>query len=240
MKQVHMILQGKGGVGKSYVASLLAQHYDQQGVAPICIDTDPVNATLAGYKAFGARTLELLKGDDLDPRAFDQLVDQVMSASDDTTFIIDNGAATFVPLCAYLAENQVVPFLSNGNVSVKLHSVVTGGQAVRDTISGLAALLKNFNVPVVVWLNEFFGLPQWNGVTFEQSPLYQDNIDKIHALIQIPALRRETFGYDLEQVMKAKRTFAEAIADEGLSLMARQRLSMVWRDLDQRITAARL
>ena len=53
-RKVHFILQGKGGVGKSFVAALLAQHYQANGRgAVVCVDTDPVNATFSGYGAFG-------------------------------------------------------------------------------------------------------------------------------------------------------------------------------------------
>jgi len=47
MKQVHITLQGKGGIGKSYVTSLIAQNLMDRGEEVICIDTDPINATLS-------------------------------------------------------------------------------------------------------------------------------------------------------------------------------------------------
>ncbi|NQU58501.1 MAG: conjugal transfer protein TraL, partial [Rhodospirillales bacterium] len=58
MKQIHMILQGKGGVGKSFVASLLAQHYLSREITPVCIATDPINQTFAAYKSFNAHQLK--------------------------------------------------------------------------------------------------------------------------------------------------------------------------------------
>ena len=49
MKEVHLISQGKGGVGKSLVASFLAQNLtDTNPDTPIhCFDTDPVNPTFS-------------------------------------------------------------------------------------------------------------------------------------------------------------------------------------------------
>src|ERR1051325_6140975 len=52
--EIHMTLQGKGGVGKSLVASVLAQYFGEQGRVVRCVDTDPVNRTLAQYSALGA------------------------------------------------------------------------------------------------------------------------------------------------------------------------------------------
>src|SRR3546814_12819123 len=84
MKQVHLILQGKGGVGKSFIATLLTQHYIGRQITPACIDTDPVNQTFAGYKAFSAKRLELMRDGNIDPRAFDHLIEGIMTAPEDT------------------------------------------------------------------------------------------------------------------------------------------------------------
>ena len=46
---VHMVMQGKGGVGKSFIAMLLAQHFKRNGDSVICADTDPVNRTFSKY-----------------------------------------------------------------------------------------------------------------------------------------------------------------------------------------------
>lgn len=241
MKQVHMILQGKGGVGKSFIASLIAQHYQDADIDPICIDTDPVNQTFAGYKAFKASQLDLMDGDDLNPRAFDELIEMIMAADDEAVFVIDNGAATFVPLCAWMIENEATNFLKEAEINLVLHSVLTGGQALSDTMVGLGNLLKHFpETPIVVWQNEYFGKPQKNGKTFEQSALYQNHQDHIHAIIQIKKRNEKTFGFDLDKMLNDKMTFAEARDDPSFNLMARQRLVMMWRDLNDQIKTANL
>lgn len=240
MKQVHMILQGKGGVGKSLVASLLAQHYMARDITPICIDTDPVNATFAAYKEYGATRIELMHGNDLDPRAFDELVEHIMSAPENSIFVIDNGASTFVPLCAWMIENNVVQFFADAEINLTIHSVLTGGQALGDTMVGLGNLLKSFDVPIVVWLNEYFGKVERDGAAFEDSKLFKQYATQILALVRIAAVRKETFGYDLDKILRDKKTFAAAKNDPSLSIMARQRLVMIWRDLNSQMSAANL
>src|SRR3546814_16182116 len=90
-----------------------------------------------------------------------------------------------------------------------IHSVLTGGQAQGDTMDGLASLLEHFpNVPVVVWLNEFFGRVERDGRKFEDSKLFRDHQEQIHALIRIPELRKETFGADVDQMLRQKINFA--------------------------------
>src|ERR1044072_6234728 len=84
---IHMSLQGKGGVGKSLVASLLAQYWMQQGLAVRCIDTDPVNRTLSQYKALNVHSLKLLSDGRIDPRGFDALMETILT--EDGIFVID-------------------------------------------------------------------------------------------------------------------------------------------------------
>ena len=67
---IHMSLQGKGGVGKSLAASVLAQYFMARGKAVRCIDADPVNKTLFQYRALEAKPLQLLQDGAIDSRAF--------------------------------------------------------------------------------------------------------------------------------------------------------------------------
>lgn len=241
MKKVHLILQGKGGVGKSLIASLLTQHFIARKVQPSCYDTDPVNQTFAGYKAFGTKQLELMRDGNIDQRQFDELIEAIMKADDGTVFIVDNGAATFVPLSAYMYENGIAGFFQDQGLQLVIHSVLTGGQAQGDTMDGLASLLKHFpEIPVVVWLNEYFGRVERDGRKFEDSKLFKDHQEQIHALIRIPEVRKETFGADMDQMLRRKLTFTDVKEAEEFTIMARQRLAMTWRTLDAQMTAANL
>ena len=67
---VHLSLQGKGGVGKSLVGSIVAQYYAHRGAEVQCIDTDPVNQTLSQYRALKAKHLKLLTSGNVDQRGF--------------------------------------------------------------------------------------------------------------------------------------------------------------------------
>src|SRR5579864_6714644 len=92
---IHLTLQGKGGVGKSLVASLLAQYFRDGGRDVRCIDTDPVNRTFAQYAALRADRLNLRdEHNRIDQRAFDTLMERFLN--EDATFVVDNGASTFL------------------------------------------------------------------------------------------------------------------------------------------------
>lgn len=168
MANIHMILQGKGGVGKSFIAAILAQFKASKGQNPLCIDTDPINATFHGYKALGVQRLQIMQGDEINPRNFDALVEMIAPSKDDV--IIDNGASSFVPLAHYLISNQVPALLVEMGHALVVHTVVTGGQALLDTISGFAQLVNQFPVEAmfVVWLNPYWGPIEHEGKSFEQ------------------------------------------------------------------------
>lgn len=234
MRTVHLILQGKGGVGKSLAASILCQYLIEQGREILAFDTDPVNQTLSGYRDLPVQGLKLMKGDDIDRRKFDQLIEEIMVSQGDV--VVDNGAATFVPLSSYLKENQTVDFLEEAGMRVLIHTVFTGGQAMKDTADGLVSLARHFpTAPLVVWLNRYFGEIATAGKQFEEFKVYRENQGRILALIHIPLKSAQTFGKDLEELFSRHQTFAQAAVDASLPVMTRQRLKIFWNEVCQAI-----
>ena len=227
MAKIHMVLQGKGGVGKSFIAATLAQYKASKGQKPLCIDTDPVNATFAGYKALGVKRLQIMEGDEINPRNFDTLVELVAPSKDDV--IIDNGASSFVPLSHYLISNQVPALLADMGHELVVHTVITGGQALLDTVSGFSQLVSQFPTEAifVVWLNPYWGPIEHEGKGFEQLKAYTANKARVSAIVSIPALKEETYGRDLSDMLQERLTFDEALAMDSLTIMTRQRLKIV-------------
>ena len=142
MAKIHMILQGKGGVGKSFIASTLAQHKHAKGKNPLCIDTDPVNATFFGFKRLNVRQINVMQNNEIDPRRFNDLIELIVEAKTDV--IIDNGASTFVPMSHYLISNQIPTLLSGMGHKLVIHTVITGSQALMDTLTGFKNLVSQF------------------------------------------------------------------------------------------------
>jgi hypothetical protein len=74
-------------------------------------------------------------------KRFDELVEKLCVA--DGTCIVDTGATTFVPLWNYILENEILSFLTGRTRRrVFVHSVVTGEQAMSDTLNGLGRLAE--------------------------------------------------------------------------------------------------
>jgi CobQ/CobB/MinD/ParA nucleotide binding domain len=231
MAKIHMVLQGKGGVGKSFIAAMIAQYKKNKGQKPLCIDTDPVNSTFHGFKALNVRLLEIMEGDEIKPRNFDTLVELIAHSKDDV--IIDNGASSFVPLTHYLISNQVPALLQEMGHEMVVHTVITGSQALLDTVSGFAQLAGQFpsEALFVVWLNPFWGPIEHEGKGFEQMKAYTANKDRVSAIVKIPALKEDTSGRDLRDMLQDRLTFDEALALSSLTIMTRQRLKIAKSDL---------
>lgn len=227
MKQVHFTLQGKGGVGKSFISAIMTQYLKSKNEEVIAVDTDPVNATLAGYKAFNTQRLELMEGGSLVERNFDKLIEQIVV--EDTNFVVDNGAASFIPLSYYIAENDAINLIGENGKQVIIHTVITGGQAIRDTLSGFASLVEQMpeNVKIVVWLNEFFGDIEAEGKTFEEMKVYQNNKDRVLGIVTIARQTGSTFGEDVKKMLDSKMTFEEVSQSSEFGLMSKSRLAKV-------------
>lgn len=223
----HFVLQGKGGVGKSLIAALLAQFFIEEKRTVKCYDTDPVNSTLSRYQALAPTYLELMKDGEIDRRQFDVLMEDILS-SKGTTFVVDNGSTTFLPLGHYMAENNVHGMLAEAGIETYTHTVVTGGQALQDTLAGLDALAK-ISMPksIVVWVNEYFGPVEYAGKSFAQLPVLANNAEKIRGVITMQRRNADTFGADVREMVGNYMTFAQALSSDKVSLMAKQRLKMV-------------
>ena len=175
MANIHLILQGKGGVGKSYVSALTSQILKASSASIQCFDTDPVNRTFQGYEGLGVEGIDIIDGDEINPRHFDGLIES-LATTKATDIIIDNGASTFIPLTSYMVSNGIVDLLNTMGHSVFIHTVITGGQAQYDTLHGLNKLVDSFkdtDAKLIVWVNEFWGEIIQEGKTFEEMKAYK-------------------------------------------------------------------
>jgi hypothetical protein len=233
--RAHLVLQGKGGVGKSFVSSILAQYLRDKERPVYCFDTDPINATFAQYGELNAEHLNVLRRGAINERAFDSIVDKICLG--EGAFVIDTGATTFVPMWNYILENEILRFLHERGRQVYVHSVVTGGQALTDTLNGFAEIAKTTTQRnVVVWVNEYFGeVAGEDGKPFEELKVAQQHADKLAGAVTIRERNSNTFGMDVKQMLEQRLTFESAIKSDEFSLVSKQRLALVRRDLFEQL-----
>src|ERR1700752_3687276 len=88
---IHIVLQGKGGVGKSFIALHLAQYFADQGLPTAVFDSDPATPTLSNYQALQPRYFNFMNDDDLDVTQFDVLSTAILEASK-AVVVLDTGS----------------------------------------------------------------------------------------------------------------------------------------------------
>lgn len=228
---VHLILQGKGGVGKSVVASWLAEFLIKRGHRVRCIDGDPVNRSFGQYKAFTAEKLDLLNADGvLDRTRYDGLVERFLA--EDAVFVVDSGATAFLPFWSYLVESDLISTLRTAGRKVYVHVPIGGGEMLNDTLLGFKSLAESAtDRNLVVWMNEYFGPIARDGKTFNQMQVYLDHQDKVLTAVGIPHRSPDTFGQTIRRMREKKLTFEEAIVSSDFFIVDKSRLYRVQTEL---------
>src|SRR6266700_5783314 len=231
---IHIVLQGKGGVGKSLISAILSQYLLSKGQDVRGIDADPVNQTLSEYRGLAVSCLNLLKEGSVDQREFDLLMERFLTESG--TFVVDTGASTFIPLWHYILENHALDHLRQKGKRVFIHSVITGGQSLNDTLSGFEALAETTREKnIVVWLNEYFGPVLQDGAGFADMAVCKRHANKLHGSVAIARRTADTFGRDMEEMISRKLTFDEAVKGSDFTIMTKQRLLVVQHDLFEQL-----
>jgi len=228
---VHFIIQGKGGVGKSLIASMIAQYIHARGFSPVCADTDPVNSTFAGIKKLKVAKIPIVDNGAVIQRMFDPLFESMMET--DRPVVVDTGSSTFLPLLVYMRANEVFGLMRDAGKTIYIHSVVIGGQAKNYTAEGLIQVynLLAADAKVVVWQNEREGVPLFDGVPLKEMPWIKDNADKTIGFVEITDRNNDAYKTDMAIMTTNFLTLAEVMSSNDFKAMAKSRLSRVYNDV---------
>lgn len=210
MSEVHMVLQGKGGCGKSFVAFLLTQYLRERhaGQEVIAIDTDPVNPTLSRYARLHAEFIPLRSDDKNSVEAgdFDFLFNYFAAGQ---IYVVDVGSSAYLPMINFLdSEGHALEALQDLQLPLIIHAPVCGGALLNDTCAELRRMMARFaGVSFVAWLNPFFGrgrvMPE--GRSFAD---YEINTgDGRLRVIELPAQAPSTDGKVLRGLLEGNLTF---------------------------------
>jgi hypothetical protein len=237
---VHFILQGKGGIGKTLVSTILAQWLQAKGDAPLrCYDTDQENTTFSRYKALNVQHIPVMtEARTIDPKRFDALMIDILE--EDGNCVIDNGANTFSPLLAYLLENHCFDLLADSGRKVYIHTIVGGGDTLHDTAMGFVSTAKSTaqspDLSLVLWENEHFGLLQSaSGKAFIESQTYAEHAGRVCGRVVLAQRNADTFGADIKKMNTARMTIDEVKASDKFNVMEKQRIKVVFRDLFEQL-----
>ena len=232
LNSVHFVLQGKGGIGKSLIAVLLAQYVQSKRDDLKAFDTDQENTTFSHYKALAAEHIPVMSGSrTINSKMFDSLIERILE--DQGTFVIDNGANTFSPLLAYMVENDIVSFFNENGRNVYIHTIVGGGDTLQDTANGFESIAAGLpEASLVLWRNEHFGaLSTAEGKEFSDTKLYKAYAARLKGEILLPARNHHTYGDDVKKMNIKRLTVSEVKASPDFSVMEKQRIHTVMKDV---------
>jgi hypothetical protein len=238
-RAAHWFLNSKGGVGKTTHAVYLVQGLQAAGLPVTAIDADPTSASFAGFRGLGVRRVNLMEGDRINARIFDDIVEEILTQ--DMNFVIDTGASGFVELNRYLTRNGIPDHIVDSGKSFVANVIVTGGATFNETSLNLKAIAEQAppSVEIVVWLNGHFGPVAPAGRRFEDLEIYQMTASRIKAVLRLEDhtfSEQSTFGADVKQMMSKGLSFNEVRQSPEFTLMAKARLHRLEQEINGQLS----
>ncbi len=223
-KNVHIVCQGKGGVGKTFICWLLAQFLLERngGDSIACADSDPVNKSFAAFHGIPKMTSLNLFSDDnrnVEPGDFERMFEFIQTAPE-SDLVIDTGASNFVPFQTFLSMDRADQMLADTNCNLILHVPICGGENRQECVSRLQILINDVpNARFVVWINNFPTIvyPKRKSEdskepeNFEETETFQMYRHKIFGIVDLPLLPQDSTGRTLKLLTNAHLTFDEFI-----------------------------
>lgn len=229
MNIANFVIQGKGGVGKSFVAWVIGQYGLEKWESTYYADLDPTNASFHRYPALNAEHINISKTDkEIDRRRFDDVVDAL--CLHEGFSLVDTGAPTFLPLMSYITENKTFELLEDQGRDVYIHTPIVGGPAMEQTLVGLQSILQSCPGKVVIWENEYFGAVDIDGKRIVETQLYKKHQDRIAGVIKIAKYPADTLAVDIKTILEKRMVLADG-KTAGFRIPAQNRIENFKRDM---------
>ena len=221
---LNILMQAKGGVGKSVSAFLLAQYLrDSLGFENCAfIDTDPKNSSFAKYKGLDVAYLNATVTNPdtgetkVDAIATNAIFEGVIETPQ--VVVMDTGSSNYIDLKSYLEVNETLEIFSEEEDikrDVIIHVPVNGGSDFPFCCQELEELFNTFQtVKFVVWLNSYGGKLQLEGKEFDDTKIAKmlAKSDRFLGIVCLPQLdQNQTAAF--REIMADGLTFQEAILD---------------------------
>lgn len=236
---IHIVLQGKGGVGKSVLSRLLLEYMIAKDRDYVGLDADPVNQTFAALDNEKVTPVTLLTGSKIDSLLFDKMLEGIVE-NNDKTVILDTGASSFLPFMEYISSNDIIGILKGEGFEVFIHTIVTGGTSAKDTVTGYIKLVNFFgaNCNIVVWENQFFGPVVLEGKPFPEIIAVKKALSSedggSHVIMpKLPELHEAAFldfletGFSFDQASDKENTTFQMMARHRLKQLKEQYMEIL-------------
>ena len=229
MAHIHFIGGEKGGVGKSLVSRLLAQHFIDRELPFLGFDTDRSHGALLRFYSGYASPVLVDRYE-----ALDSIIEAAIEQPD-RRVLVDLAAQTHDPLVKWMDESGVLEMAGESGFEITYWHVMDSG---RDSVDLLKKLLDRFGARLgyVLVRNQMrgddFSLLERSGEQDRAEALGARTVSIKHlsdAIIQKIDASSSSFWAAQHDTEKSRT---------GLGMMDRQRLKMWLRDAHQQIESA--
>ncbi|WP_228711882.1 P-loop NTPase family protein [Klebsiella variicola] len=192
-----------------------------------------MNATTAKIKRLSAEVIKIIEDNKIVQSRFDSMFEAILT-NPDQTFVVDNGASTFLPLSQYFLDNCVMEMFDDIEQDVYIHTVIVGGQPMSDTLEGFEAISKlvsGSKVKVVAWINEFLGVPMLSGKHILETNFFSKNGANLAGTVVITDRKSDAYDSDIQKMTSLSLTLGEVKESDTFNIMAKSRLNRVFNDI---------
>lgn len=228
-KTLHIFMQGKGGVGKSFCANMLMQYMIEQGMYVVGWDSDPSNQTLASFKGLNVKIMDTLENqDNVQIGALDKLNETISLINDNTELqnqdvsaVLDVGSSNYIQTLNYLSSRRLDGLgilQSSLNIRMVFHVPIIGGEPYKDCWSNFNEMC--FNLPdcdFILWINNYPNRVFNSVLKMEDQKEYVANQDRVKGIVDMPTFEPTTDGKSLRLILNNNLTFNE-VANLGSAI----------------------
>jgi hypothetical protein len=207
-KQINLVINGKGGVGKSFFAINLVQYLKDWGASFLAIDTDNENSTLKRFHS-EAMFINIAK-----PQSLDTMFSSLESNS---LLVVDCRAASTDIFLSYFDELNVLDMLAQMGISLTVVSPINHENDSLKQLQVLSERLGN-HCNYIVAKNQSFS---------EQFIIYEKSKTRTRLLKELGAKEiemRKLHDWLVVGLNQTGCTITAALRSSSFSLMDRQRL----------------
>jgi hypothetical protein len=227
---VNVILTDKGGLGKSLVASVMAQAADRKNIPMRLASVDPGQCTLGQWFPGTEDWKVMAKVGGVLELRHEELNAAIGSLENDhRSTLIDTGSSTTAAVFrAHCEQFGLDSVLADMGKRVFVHTIVSGGGDYKETVGSLVDNMKSFactNTKFVVWLNEYGGVPQdANGIPFIETAGFkaiQGRVSSVITMKQLPGATTAELKKTLHEKLTLKRLLELMPTDTRFNFLTR-------------------
>lgn len=228
----HIMMQSKGGVGKSIFSSILAEYLYEDNKYLEVISTGPIHYTLSNYKALSVKNIKTLNKKNLvDQAKFDNIFDRFFT--NNLSILVDTSSNDFLPFNHYMLHTEVPNIFSQENKELIIHCPISYGENKNETISCLLKIIEDYpGIPIIIWENEFFGK---NQNSFIDASVF-NNTNNIIGAVKLEDMYDEMEKQAFSKMLKKYMTFKETLEDNDFNSVEKEILEhikhSIWKQLD--------